>query len=159
MRPAICTNSPCCLPVPWPRAAFLPIHGTLSHFSIGRPLTLCVVWRQGGLRTADSIDYFLMAAWLAMAAAEVDGYRSNSCAHTPGSWLPVSLSKVALCSCRHLPQALAAVFYLRFGLLTPGWACTDAKYSKEQRSAMRSQFYTKYLSQEKMWSAPEQVRS
>ena len=24
---------------------------------------------------------------------------------------------------------------------------------------MRSQFYTKYLSQEKMWSAPEQVRS
>lgn len=31
-----------------------------------------------GLRTKDSVDYFLMAAWLAMAAAEVDGYRSNS---------------------------------------------------------------------------------
>jgi hypothetical protein len=31
-----------------------------------------------GLKTKDSIDYFLMAAWLAMAAAEVDGYRSNS---------------------------------------------------------------------------------
>ena len=44
---------------------------------------LCLASSQEGLRTADSIDYFLMAAWLAMAAAEVDGYRSNSCARTP----------------------------------------------------------------------------
>eukprot|EP00966_Prymnesium_polylepis_P333775 7389195-Prymnesium_polylepis.1 len=28
-----------------------------------------------GLRTADGRDFFLMAAWLAMAAAEVDGFQ------------------------------------------------------------------------------------
>lgn len=31
-----------------------------------------------GLQTADAMDYFLMACWCAMAAAEVDGYRSNA---------------------------------------------------------------------------------
>lgn len=36
-----------------------------------------------GLRTRDGRDFFLMAAWLAMAAAEVDGFQFRGGKYTP----------------------------------------------------------------------------
>ena len=95
-------------------------------------------WRQEGLRTADSIDYFLMAAWLAMAAAEVDGYRSNSCANAPrpSGWLAGFLLALSKVSGRVVflppPSAAAACRYL---LSQPWW--TDAWLALHRREVQQ----------------------
>lgn len=90
------------------------------------------------MATRNGRDFFLMACWLAMAAAEVDGF---------------NYGRPKLMTFPHTTRVITTDTVLFFFFI---WQLNIGKYSDLERAGHREAFYRKYLSPDLVWDENEE---